>query len=339
RPRYSCVRSMGITSPGSSTTQMSSVSRRSSWQMRQRGSSARLKQTSQSRMRSLTSRIASARARASSGSVRRMWKASRWAVRCPIPGSLPSSVIRRWTEGAYKRVSGPRSEAQPERAEVHAAREPAELGLLELLGGAHALVDRREDHVLQEVGIVGVDGLGGDHDRLHDEVARHLDLHHAAAGGRLDLLVLERLLGLEHVLLHLLDLAHHLLHVRRLGHQASPSFSSSGSGTISWASNSVTKRATISSSEGGRTTASASPGSRSRSSKLTRSGRPARPRTASSTIARCSGSAAWRWLKRSSRAKATTSSFSRSSTGRASEIAMPTIWFSAQTASRTAGQM
>ena len=70
----------------------------------------------------------------------------------------------------------------------------------------------------------------------------------------------------------------------------------------------------------------------------TRSGRPARPRTAPSTTARCSAAPAWRWLKRSFGAKATTSSLSRSSTGRASEIAAPTIWFSAQTASSTAGQ-
>jgi len=66
-----------MTSPGSSTTQMMPPSRRSSWQIRQRGSSARLKQTSHRRMRSLTSRIASASARASSASVRRMWNASR----------------------------------------------------------------------------------------------------------------------------------------------------------------------------------------------------------------------------------------------------------------------
>src|SRR4051794_4477372 len=199
-----------MTSPGSSTTQMRSASRRSSWQMRQRGSSARLKQISHIPMRSFTSRIASASAFASSASARRMWKASRWAVRCPIPGSLPSSVMRRWTGGAYKRL-----EAQAQRAQVHAARQSAELRLLELLGGAQALVDGGEDHVLQQVGIVGVDRFRRDRDRLDHEVAGHLDLDHPAARGGLDLLVLELLLRLEHVLLHLLDLLHHLLHVRR----------------------------------------------------------------------------------------------------------------------------
>src|SRR4051795_8240024 len=207
-----------MTSPGSSTTQTSDASRRASRQTRQRGPSARLKQTSHSPTRSLTSRIASARASASRESERRMWKASRCAVRCPIPGSLPSSVIRRWTGGAYK----PGSEPQAERAQVHAARQPAELRLLELLGGAQTLVDRGEHHVLEQLGVVGIDRVRGDRDRLDHEVAGHLDLHHPAAGGGVDLLVLERLLGLEHVLLHLLDLLHHLLHVRGLRHLALP---------------------------------------------------------------------------------------------------------------------
>jgi len=35
---------------------------------------------------------------------RMMWKARRWAVRWPTPGSLPSSVMRRWTGGGYKRA-------------------------------------------------------------------------------------------------------------------------------------------------------------------------------------------------------------------------------------------
>ena len=102
RGTRACARS-GMTSPGSSTTQMRLASRRSSWQMRQRASSARLKHTSHSPMRSLTSRMASASALASSASLRRMWKARRWAVRWPMPGSLPSSVISRWTGGGYKR--------------------------------------------------------------------------------------------------------------------------------------------------------------------------------------------------------------------------------------------
>jgi hypothetical protein len=84
-----------MTSLGSSTTQITRRSRRSSVHTRQRGSSARLKQTSHSTMRSLTSRIAAASAVASSSEARRMWKASRCAVRLPMPGSFDSSVTRR----------------------------------------------------------------------------------------------------------------------------------------------------------------------------------------------------------------------------------------------------
>ena len=63
---------MGITSLGCSTTQMVAASRRSSWQMRQVASVARLKQTSQWPTVALTSRMASASASASSSEVLRM---------------------------------------------------------------------------------------------------------------------------------------------------------------------------------------------------------------------------------------------------------------------------
>jgi hypothetical protein len=79
---------------------MTEASRRSSAQIVQSSPSERLKQTEQKPIFSFTSVIASARASASAGSRRRMWKASLWAVRVPIPGSLLSSVIRRWTGAA-----------------------------------------------------------------------------------------------------------------------------------------------------------------------------------------------------------------------------------------------
>ncbi len=71
------MRSIGITSLGSSTTQITCASRRSSWQMRQVGSVARLKQISHRRTVALTSRMASARASASSSDTRSRWNASR----------------------------------------------------------------------------------------------------------------------------------------------------------------------------------------------------------------------------------------------------------------------
>ena len=45
--------------------------------------------------------IALARRSASAGSTLRMWKASRWALLGPIPGSRPSSSIRSWTGPSY----------------------------------------------------------------------------------------------------------------------------------------------------------------------------------------------------------------------------------------------
>ncbi len=94
------MRSIGITSLGSSTTQITWASRRLSWQIWQVASVARLKHTSHWPTFSLTSRMASASANASSSEARRMWKASRCAVRWPMPGKRASSVIRRLTGAA-----------------------------------------------------------------------------------------------------------------------------------------------------------------------------------------------------------------------------------------------
>src|SRR5947209_10359151 len=139
---------MEMTSDGSSTTQMRSGSRRSSVQMRQRGPSARLKHTSQRPIRSLTSRMAWARANASSSPTRRMWKARRWAVRPPTPGRRESSVINRWTGGAYTTARG----LEPGQTEVaEAAGDPAELRVRELLRRAKAFVDGGQHHVLQQL--------------------------------------------------------------------------------------------------------------------------------------------------------------------------------------------
>jgi hypothetical protein len=93
-----------MTSLGCSTTQIVAASRRSSWQMRQVASVARLKQISHWPTVSLTSRMESARASASSSETLRMWNASRCAVRCPMPGRRASSVIRRLTGAANRGI-------------------------------------------------------------------------------------------------------------------------------------------------------------------------------------------------------------------------------------------
>ncbi len=112
---------------------------------------------------------------------------------------------------------------------------------------AHRLVDRRHDHVLQHLDVLGVDRVGVDLERLELEVAAHHDLDHAAAGGRLDLLVLELLLRGHHVGLHLLGLLQQGVQVRGLGHQDSSSAGSSS------ASNSRMKVSMSSSSDRGAT--------------------------------------------------------------------------------------
>src|SRR5689334_661578 len=108
-------------------------------------------------MRSFTSRIASASASASGPGARRRWNARRCAVRRPTPGRRASSCTSRSAEGGSIRGSET-GDAEP--AEPREAREPAgdraELLLLDLLGGAARLVDGGEDHVLEQLDVVGV---------------------------------------------------------------------------------------------------------------------------------------------------------------------------------------
>ena len=176
-----------------------------------------------------------------------MWKASRCAVRLPMPGSLPSSVTSRWRGGASNAAYKPGrpSPPRPPRAAQPAGR-GAHLVGGELLRRAQRLVDGGQHGVLQHLDVLGVDGVGVDGDRLDGELAGGDDLDHAAAGRCLDALVLERLLRGRHVLLHLLDLLEHLLHVRLGRHQDVSSGSSSG--RIS-ASNSSTNRSISSSAD------------------------------------------------------------------------------------------
>src|SRR5665648_865231 len=100
-PRNSRVRSTATTSFGSSTTQMVASERRGSRQTRQFSSWATLPQMLQNLTRAFTSRSTSASRLTSSGSSASRWKAIRWALLGPIPGSRPSSSIRSWTAPSY----------------------------------------------------------------------------------------------------------------------------------------------------------------------------------------------------------------------------------------------
>jgi hypothetical protein len=97
------VRSSETTSTGCSTTQIIAWSRRWSVQIPQSSSSVRFPHSRQKRTRSFTSTSAEASASASSFGFWRMWKASRCAVREPIPGRRVSWATRFSTDGLNTR--------------------------------------------------------------------------------------------------------------------------------------------------------------------------------------------------------------------------------------------
>src|SRR3954470_23013191 len=136
-------------SEGDSTTQISERSRRGSLQNVHSVSSVRLKHSVQKPTRSLTTRIASASASASSGGTRSRWNASRCAVRCPTPGSRASCVTSASTAGESKLEAREPEPAEPARDRSHAL-------LLQRGCLAKGLRDRCEHHVLQQLDLFGV---------------------------------------------------------------------------------------------------------------------------------------------------------------------------------------
>ena len=80
-----------------STTQRVRSSRRWSVQKPQRLPSVSAKQRLQRRTLLFTSSSAATSSAAYSGGARRMWKASRWAVFSPMPGSLESWATSRFS--------------------------------------------------------------------------------------------------------------------------------------------------------------------------------------------------------------------------------------------------
>src|SRR5512143_2828170 len=90
---------------GSSTTQTMRWLRVALEQYTQGSTSVMLLHTEQRRSASLIWRMAAASASASSSVERRMWKAKRWALLVPTPGSFFSSSIKR-AIGSAKRDIG-----------------------------------------------------------------------------------------------------------------------------------------------------------------------------------------------------------------------------------------
>ena len=179
--------------------------------MRQIGPSARLKHSSQRPTFSFTSRIASASAAASSSGARSRWKASRCAVRWPIPGSRESSATRRASGAGPSALTFPERPPRPpvmppifEPASSWAARSASLTAACTISASSSASS--------------GSIASGSIVDLAQSQVAAHLHLDHAAAGARLDDLVFELLLRLQHLALHLLRLFHQGVHVEAPGH-------------------------------------------------------------------------------------------------------------------------
>src|SRR5215217_420444 len=181
--------------------------------MRHRSPSATFQQIRQKWTRALTSVMALARRSASAGSTLRMWKASRWALLGPIPGSRPSSSIRSWTGPSYIGSAAPPASDAQAGWQAHALGDAAQALGGQVLGLAQALVDGRGDQVAEHLDVVGVERVGVDRHRLHRLVALDPGRDHAAAGRPLDDLLGQLGLGVLHLPLHLLQLLEHLVGV------------------------------------------------------------------------------------------------------------------------------
>src|SRR5438067_5015914 len=149
---------------------------------------------------------------------------------CPAGASNSLVQVARrssWSSSRSAKSGSARSRSRKlltETGQAEAAERPAgeaaELALLQAPGGPDRLVHGGEHHVGEQLRVVAVDRLGIDLDLL--DLARAVcgDGDHAAAGARLDGLVLELALRLLHLLLHLSDLLHQLVHVH--AHFVSP---------------------------------------------------------------------------------------------------------------------
>src|SRR4051794_30979233 len=145
---------------------MTSSERRGSRQIRHCSPSATLKQVTQkrtsacTRCRAATSRPTSALSAAS------RWKAMRWALLGPTPGSRPSSSMRSWTAPSYtvgflgfgSCGEGGSEARQAQAAAAEAAGQRTHAAGGELVGGALGVADGGDDEVLQRLDVVRVDG-------------------------------------------------------------------------------------------------------------------------------------------------------------------------------------
>src|SRR3954469_4073168 len=214
-PRNSRVRSIATTSLGSSTTQMTSSERRGSRQIRHCSPSATLYQDTQKRT-SAGTRCSAATSRPTSAlSAASRWKAMRWALFGPTPGSRPSSSMRSWTAPSYTvgylefygvRDGGLEAGQAQAAAAAEATGERTHPAGGQLVGVVLGIADGGDDEVLQRLQVVGIDGGWRDGEGGQLPAAGHRRRDQLAARTAGDLGLGQLLLGGHQLLLHLLGL-------------------------------------------------------------------------------------------------------------------------------------
>src|SRR5687768_14779804 len=187
--------------------------------MRHCSSSLTLKQTEQNFTFALTSIRTSARRRTSAGSACSRWKAMRWALFGPTPGSRPSSSIRSWITPSYNEVPSAQA-GQAARATPETTAQPLGDRTHRLTGqrlglGAGVAVggDDEIGEVGQVVGVVALELARPDRDAHQLPHAVDGDGDRTAGDGAVDGLLGEVGLCLLELLLHLLRLLEEGVHV------------------------------------------------------------------------------------------------------------------------------
>src|ERR1700730_3509988 len=142
---------MAITSVASSTTQSRLWSRRGSAQMPHRGPSEMKAQTSQKATPSLSWARARERRSTDALGVRRRWKARRWALLGPTPGSRSSSSMSAVRAGGRNSTPG----LDQAWRESHSRGQLPQLAGGQLAGAIQGFVHGSEDEVLQQLDVLG----------------------------------------------------------------------------------------------------------------------------------------------------------------------------------------
>src|SRR6476661_1721333 len=110
-----------------------------------------LLQTEQRRSLAFSSRTASESASASAALERRMWKARRWALLAPMPGSLRSSSMRRAMGSANRDMR-----VVLETRQIEAAEHAGKSRLQALIGAASGFVECGGDEILEHLDVFSV---------------------------------------------------------------------------------------------------------------------------------------------------------------------------------------